>query len=69
MNASEPLIKCRNQHDDVKTGAWTDFRDKYGGRRAYWPYGIRHRGGMISVQAFVGNVGTCFLMIREKHED
>jgi len=27
----------------------------------YWPCGIRHKGGMTLVQAFVRNVGTCRL--------
>ena len=32
---------------------------------AYWPCGIRHRGGMTLIQAFVRNVGTRPVMARE----
>ena len=28
MSASEPLLRCRNSRDDVKTGVLAEFQDK-----------------------------------------
>jgi len=58
-NASEPLIKCRKRRNDVKTGKESLARDKPRGRPVYCLGGVRHRGGVTLVQAFVRNVGTC----------
>jgi hypothetical protein len=58
-NASEPLIKCRKRRNDVKTGKESLARDKSRGRPVYCLGGVRHRGGVTLVQAFVRNVGTC----------
>jgi len=35
------------------------LRDELGGRPDFWLSGIRHGGGVISVQARVRNLGTC----------
>jgi hypothetical protein len=32
----------------------------------YCPGGVRHKGGMTLIQAFVWNMGSCVLMLREK---
>ena len=45
--------------DDVKTGGSSLLRDKLGGRPDFWLSGIRHGGGVTSVQARVRNLGTC----------
>jgi hypothetical protein len=58
-NASEPLRKCRKRRNDVKTGKESLARDKPRGRPVYCLGGVRHRGGVTLIQAFVRNVGTC----------
>ena len=58
-NASEPSMTCRKRRDDVKTGGLSLTRDKSGGDLLYCPGGVRHEGGVNSVQALVWNVGTC----------
>jgi hypothetical protein len=59
MSASEPLMRCRNIRDGVKTaGPW---RPAGLAQRepAYCLGGVRHRDGMNLIRAFVRNVGTC----------
>ena len=56
---SEPLTKCRNEYDGVKTGGFVLIRDKSGGNLPYCPVGVRHKGGVNFYQASVWNVGTC----------
>jgi len=58
-NASEPLMTCRNLKDDVKTGGNLLSRDQPGGYLITAQGGIRHTGGVNSVQAPMRNVGTC----------
>ena len=60
-NVSEPLIKCRKRRNDVKTGKESLARDKPRRRPVYCLGGVRHRGGVTLIQAFVWNVGTCRL--------
>ena len=51
-------MKCRKSIDDVEiTGGllWDERR----GRPVYCLRGIRHEGGVKSVQALMRNVGTC----------
>jgi hypothetical protein len=60
-NASEPLRKCRKRRNDVKTGKESLARDKPRRRPVYCLGGVRHRGGVTLIQAFVRNVGTCRL--------
>ena len=54
-------MTCRKRRDDVKTGGESLTRDQSGGQPAYCPLGVRHEGGVILIQAFVWNVGTCRL--------
>jgi hypothetical protein len=59
-NASEPLMTCR------KTPKRRRNRDlglcpvkKVEGQPVYCSTGVRHEGGVISMEALVRNVGTC----------
>ena len=57
-SASEPLMKCRNAKDDVKTGGSSSSRDQFGSRPEDCPSDIRHIGGAKPEQALVSNVRT-----------
>jgi hypothetical protein len=57
-SASEPLMKCRNAKDDVKTGGSSSSRDQFGSRPEDCPSNIRHIGGAKPEQALVSNVRT-----------
>jgi hypothetical protein len=52
-------MKCRKRIDDVKTKVESFPWDKRRGQPIYCLRGIRHRSGVKSIQALVGNVGTC----------
>ena len=58
-NASEPLKMCRKNERDVKTGIETLSREAGGGEPVYGSTGVRHEGGVILMQAWMRNVGTC----------
>ncbi|MDF0673506.1 MAG: hypothetical protein P0120_04060 [Nitrospira sp.] len=58
-NASEPLRTCRKTLPDVETGTKTLSREAGGGKPVYRSTGVRHEGGVILMQAWVRNVGTC----------
>ena len=58
---NEPLLKCRKRTDDIKTGGKSLTRDKNRGHLESCLFGIRHKGGVNLIQAFVWNVGTCRL--------
>ena len=58
-NASEPLMTCRKTSSDVETGIETLSREAGGGEPVYGSTGVRHEGGVILIQAWVRNVGTC----------
>ena len=58
-NASEPLMTCRKTSSDVETGIETLSREAGGGVPVYGSTGVRHEGGVIVIQAWVRNVGTC----------
>lgn len=58
-NASEPLMMCRKRSNDVETTGESLLWDKRRGRPVDCLRGIRHEGGVKSVQALVRNVGTC----------
>ena len=58
-NASEPLMKCRKTLSDVESGIETLSREGSGGLPVYSSTGVRHEGGVILIQAWVRNVGTC----------
>ena len=65
MSVSEPLMRCRNIRDGVKTGVLAGLQDKLMGKPVYCLGGVRHKDGMNLVQAFVRNVGTLHVMLRE----
>jgi similarities with unknown protein len=52
-------MKCRKNFDDVETTELSLLWDKRRGRPVYCLRGIRHEGGVKSVQALMWNVGTC----------
>jgi hypothetical protein len=58
-NASEPLMTCRKTSRDVETGIETLSREAGGGVPVYGSTGVRHEGGVIVIQAWERNVGTC----------
>ena len=58
-NGSEPLMTCRKTPSDVETGTETLSREAGGGIPVYGSTGVRHEGGVILIQAWVRNVGTC----------
>jgi len=58
-NASEPLMTCRKTLHGVETGIETLSRETGGGGPVYGSTGVRHEGGVILIQAWVRNVGTC----------
>lgn len=58
-NVSEPLRTCRKNEPDVETGIETLSREAGGGQPVYRSTGVRHEGGVILIQAWVRNVGTC----------
>jgi hypothetical protein len=58
-NASEPLMTCRKTLNGVETGIETLSREGSGGLPVYGSTGVRHEGGVILIQAWVRNVGTC----------
>ena len=58
-NASEPLMMCRKTERDVETGIETLSRAAGGGGPVYGSTGVRHEGGVIWIQAWMRNVGTC----------
>jgi hypothetical protein len=58
-NVSEPLMMCRKTLHDVETGIETLSRESGGGVPVYGSTGVRHEGGVILIQAWVRNVGTC----------
>jgi hypothetical protein len=58
-NASEPLRTCRKNEGDVETGIETLSRKRGGGEPVYGSTGVRHEGGVILIQAWLRNVGTC----------
>ena len=58
-NASEPLMTCRKTLTDVETGIETLSWEESGWLPVYCFTGVRHEGGVILIQAWVRNVGTC----------
>jgi hypothetical protein len=56
---NEPLLKCRKRSDDVKNGWQSLTHDKDRSYLNCGLFGIRHKGGVNSKQAFVCNLGTC----------
>ena len=58
-NTREPLRTCRKTSRDVETGIETLSREAGGGGPVYGSTGVRHEGGVILIQAWMRNVGTC----------
>jgi hypothetical protein len=58
-NGSELLMTCRKTVSAVETGIETLFWEESGGLLVYGSTGVRHEGGVILIQAWVRNVGTC----------
>jgi hypothetical protein len=58
-NGSEPLMTCRKTLSDVETGIETLSWERGGEVPVYGSTGVRHEGGVILIQAWVRNVGTC----------
>jgi hypothetical protein len=52
-------MTCRKNESDVETGIETLSREIGGGGPVYGSTGVRHEGGVILIQAWVRNVGTC----------
>ena len=65
QSASEPLMRCRNVKDGVKTGVLSMFQDKSRGNlfTAWVASGIKVAWNLIL--ALVWNVGTLHVMLRE----
>ena len=57
-NASEPLMRCRKIIDVTETRLQSLAWDPAEARPVYGLGGDRHKGGVISVQALAGNVGS-----------
>lgn len=65
-DASEPLMKCRKNESDIETGIETLSREGSGGLPVYGSTGVRHECGVILIQAWVRNVGTCRCVAKGK---
>jgi len=65
LNETEPVLTCRKvlwcHQNQVALLTW----DKSGRYPVYWPDGDRHIAGRNLAQAFLWNLGTCSLMLRE----
>jgi len=59
MNASEPLTRCRNELSRRQNWRRLLRQDESRRQSAYCLDGVRHKGGMNLIQAFVWNVGNC----------
>ena len=67
-NASEPLMRCRKRRNVTETRLQSLAWDPAEARPAYGLGGDRHKGGVISVRALAGNVGSWVTMSRESHK-
>jgi len=59
-NASEPSIKCRELQWCRNRGL-DNTPGSVGRAPGFWSDGIRHRGGVTQMQAWMRNLGTCRL--------
>ena len=67
MNANEPLMTCRNLFiDDIKTGALFVAPGRGWQKPIYWPFGVRHIGGMIFTWALMRNWRSKEMMVTKK---
>jgi len=58
-SASELLLRCRNELDDVRTGGLTVPQDKFKGNLLTAWATSGNKGSANLIQALVWNVGTC----------
>src|SRR5882724_7649700 len=56
----------KSNSDDIKTGVSRLLREQHGRRPTYWPCDVRCIGGVTLIRAFVRNLRTWSVMIREK---
>ena len=59
MNASEPLMTCRELSKQCRNREGRLARDKAQRRPELWLGGNRHKGGVSPEQAWIRNVRTC----------
>ena len=64
-NANEPLLTCRKRKDVIKTRFVVMTWDKSRRDPVYGLDGDRYTAGRNLAQAFLWNLGTCSLMLRE----
>jgi hypothetical protein len=60
-NDIEPLMTCRNAQRRRRNRTEFLVREKVQGKPADCLDGVRHKGGVILIQALVRNMGTCGL--------
>ena len=58
-NASEPLMTCRKDLRRHRNRVGCLARDEAQRKPVDWLGGVRHEGGVSTIQALVRNVGTC----------
>ena len=58
-NESEPLMTHREAVYSCRNRGWLPSSGQAWKKPAYWPGGMRCKGGASSIQALVQNVGTC----------
>jgi hypothetical protein len=56
----------KSNSNDIKTGMSRLFREQHGRGPTYWPCDVRCIGGVTLIRAFVRNLRTWSVMLREK---
>jgi hypothetical protein len=67
-NVSEPLMKCRDVLNDIKTRSFSFFWDQSVGNLVTVTDGVRHLDGANPIQVLIRNVGSSTLMQRETYK-
>ena len=65
---SEPLMKCRDVINDIKTRSFSFFWDQSVGNLVTVTDGVRHLDGANPIQVLIRNVGSSALMQRETYK-
>ena len=65
LNETEPVLTYRKRKDAIKIRFVVLTWEESGRDPVYWPDGDRYRAGRNLAQAFLWNLGTCSLMLRE----
>jgi hypothetical protein len=65
LNETEPVLTYRKHMDVIKTRVSMGSWEESGRYPVYWPDGDRYTAGRNLAQAFLWNLGTCTLMLRE----